>query len=109
MNSFEDFTLNFHTIFLCSVRRSLVTANVASSSILVTLMLEALLSSETSVLGRATRRNITEEDILPSHRRETLKPCGSLILCKCAFLCQVYPEVAMVSLIPAMEVTGNWG
>jgi hypothetical protein len=44
--------------FLRSVRRLLVTASVVpSSSILVTLM-EALSSSETSVLKRATRRNI---------------------------------------------------
>jgi hypothetical protein len=40
---------------LRTVRRLLVTANVVpSSSILVTLMMEALSSSETSVLTRAT-------------------------------------------------------
>jgi hypothetical protein len=44
-------------IFLRSVRRLLVTANVVPSSpILVTLMVEALVSSETSALTRATRR-----------------------------------------------------
>jgi hypothetical protein len=55
-------------------RQWLVTANVVPSSpTLVSLITDALHSSETSVLTRGTLRNIREDGILQSHRRETSK------------------------------------
>jgi hypothetical protein len=51
-----------------------ITANVVPSSpILVTLMMKALSSSETSIHTGTTRRKIPEDGILLSHSRENLK------------------------------------
>jgi hypothetical protein len=56
------------------VLQLLLTANVAPSSpILSVLVMEAVLSSEKSVVTRATLRHIPEDDILHSHRSEKLK------------------------------------
>jgi hypothetical protein len=51
-----------------------VTATVVPSlTLLFTLTIEAIHSSETSFLTRVTRRHIPGDDILHSHRRENLK------------------------------------
>jgi hypothetical protein len=52
----------------------LVTASVVPSSpILVTVLKEALSSSETSILTKVNLLNIPEDGILHNHRRENLK------------------------------------
>jgi hypothetical protein len=64
----------YHLVFLSSVSRLLVTGSVVPSSpILVTLKKKEISFSKTSVLTTATRRNIPEDAIFYSHRRENLK------------------------------------
>jgi hypothetical protein len=70
------------------VGRLLVAASfVPSSPILVNLMMEALLSSETSVLARVTQRKIPEDSILHSYRRQSLRSYVSVLMyvLKCPF------------------------
>jgi hypothetical protein len=70
----RDRNFGSNIVFLHSVLRLLVSAIFGSSSpMLVAMMMELTRSSETSVLTTGTRRHITEDVILYSHRRENYK------------------------------------
>jgi hypothetical protein len=63
----------FWDVMLRSVHRLLLTANVPSAQNLVIPIMEAISSSETLVLTRATGYNIPEDGNVHSHRCENLK------------------------------------
>jgi hypothetical protein len=71
------------TLAVTSNGSTLVTANaVPSSWILITLMMQTIHSSETSVLTRVAQSNIPEDGTLHSHCRENLKSYNELTRCR---------------------------
>jgi hypothetical protein len=78
-----------------------------------TLMMEAIRSSEISVLARAMRRNISEDGIFHGHRRENLKSYNNVIFAlfrinlttQCVAVCDpCYPTIQFkIATAPAMN------
>jgi hypothetical protein len=74
----EELSASFIRVTRIGELGTTLAVSSSSSPILVTLMKEAIGFSETSLLTRATLRNIQGDAIFHSHRRENLKSYISL-------------------------------
>jgi hypothetical protein len=98
-------TLIVELVCLRSVLRLLVTANVVpSSSILLTLAMEAICSSETSVLARATRLNIPEDGILHVIAVKISNLTNSNKIFDYYFLISVCCPTCICSVVPTSDI-----
>jgi hypothetical protein len=111
------------SVYLRGFLRLLVTANVSSSPILVTLMMEVIRSSESSVLTRATRHNIPEDSILLFFQVGWLSWICWLVDHASVFIAELFgkpsrkkwqhfaPHIALVLFIPPLQPhfgKGSW-
>jgi hypothetical protein len=87
-------------VFLRSVLRLLVVANVVPTSpILVTVMLDAMFLLNVGFI-RAIQRNILEDAILHSHRRENLKIYKTLFKIEYLHQCLSFTDIQLYRNIP---------
>jgi hypothetical protein len=78
------------TLHRVALVRTNVSEERSASIIMMTLIMGAISSSETSVLTRAIRRNIPEDVILHSHRRENLRSYKDWISLRHSFKTSLY-------------------